>query len=223
MKLLALDTSTSVATIALLNQGEILERSQVGQGQHAQVILSIIEELLIEAALSISQLDGIVLGRGPGSFTGLRIACSIAQGLAYPHDLPIFPVSSLATLAYAIKTTEKNQDTPILVLIDARMNQVYWAYYNSSSLIDIPEYVSAANDINIIPTLPLQLVGINFMPYFSNLPEMLRASIIRQQEIPLKASTMLHLVQSEAVTPITASEALPVYIRNQVAHLPKSD
>ncbi|STX51940.1 glycoprotease [Legionella busanensis] len=222
MKLLALDTSTSVATLALSNQGEIHKQSQVGQGQHAQVILSMIETLLSEAALSITQLDGIVLGRGPGSFTGLRIACSIAQGLAYPHDLPIFPVSSLATIAYEVKMNQDKQDYPVLALIDARMNQVYWAYYDKSSPTDIPEYVSAANDINIIPTEPLQLVGINFMPYFSNLPEMLRANIIKQQEVSINAATMLHLVQSQSISPIKAEEALPIYIRNQVAHPPKS-
>ncbi|MGQ3890081.1 tRNA (adenosine(37)-N6)-threonylcarbamoyltransferase complex dimerization subunit type 1 TsaB [Legionella sp. CNM-1927-20] len=222
MKLLALDTSTPVASIALLNQGEIVERSQVGQGQHAQVILSIIEALLAEAALSITQLDGIVFGRGPGSFTGLRVACSIAQGLAYPHDLPLFPVSSLATLAYELKTLQEDKEYPILALIDARMNQVYWAYYDRSSLIDRPEYVSAAQDINITINRPLQLIGINFAPYFLDLPEALRANVVKQQEAPIRASTMLHLVQSQPIKPIRADQALPTYIRNQVAHLPKS-
>ncbi|WP_419418907.1 tRNA (adenosine(37)-N6)-threonylcarbamoyltransferase complex dimerization subunit type 1 TsaB [Legionella sp. D16C41] len=222
MKLLALDTSTQIASIALISQDEIIERQQVGPGQHAQVILTIIDQLLAQASLSIGQLDGIVLGRGPGSFTGLRIACSIAQGLAYPYDLPIFPVSSLATLAYELKLKQPGEDFSILALIDARMQQVYWAYYDSFSLVGVSEHVSAAKDIDISPNLPLQLVGINYQPYFAELPSLIQTQISSQQEISVSASTMLRLVKAQKITPITAAQALPTYIRNQVAHLPSS-
>ena len=99
MKLLAIDTSTERASVALAVGQEIQSREHLAQRQHAQFLLPVIDELLSEAGLTISQLDGIVFGRGPGSFTGLRIACSIVKGLAYAHDLAVYPVSSLLTIA----------------------------------------------------------------------------------------------------------------------------
>ncbi|STX29412.1 glycoprotease [Legionella beliardensis] len=222
MKLLAFDTSTSIASIALFNQGKITELSQVGQGQHAQFILSMIDQLLGQENLSIAELDGIVFGRGPGSFTGLRIACSLAKGLAYPHNLPVYPVSSLATLAYEITLNQNENDAPaILAMIDARMNQVYWAYYRDNSWLDVAEYVSDAADINIITDKPLRLAGIGYQAYYQDLPQSLKASVVKQQEVSLKASTMIRLVLAEQVAPITALEALPSYIRNQVTHVSK--
>src|ERR1700733_12183845 len=100
MNLLAIDTSTTRASLAINLGGEILSKEQDAQHSHARLLLPMIEQLLAEAQLTINQLDGIVYGCGPGSFTGLRIACSIAKGLAYAHDLPLFPVSSLAAIAH---------------------------------------------------------------------------------------------------------------------------
>ena len=100
MNLLAIDTSTEHATVAVTAHGELFSEEQGSMRQHAQFLLPMVERMLGLAGLSLTQLDGIVFGRGPGSFTGLRIACSVAKGLAYAHDLPLYPVSSLAAIAY---------------------------------------------------------------------------------------------------------------------------
>jgi tRNA threonylcarbamoyladenosine biosynthesis protein TsaB len=218
MKLLAFDTSTSIASVALFNQGEITELKQADEGQPTQFILNMIKQLLTDADLTISQLDGIVFGRGPGSFTGLRVACSLAKGLAYPYDLPLYPVSSLATMAYEIRLKQQENSLAILAMIDARMNQVYWAYYNAS-VLEAPEYVSYACDIKINRDRPFYLVGISYQPYYQDLSKALQANIIKQQEVSLKASTMLGLVLSQKMVPITPLEALPSYIRNQVTQV----
>lgn len=215
MKLLAFDTSTPLASIALYDQGEILVLEQTAQGQHAQFILKLIEQVLSDAALSPQQLDGIIFGRGPGSFTGLRVACSVAQGLAYPYDLPVYPVSSLATITHEIRLKENNLKLPVLAMIDARMNQVYWAYYPELSY-EVEESVSAAQAVTIQSTASLALVGIGYESYYPLLPKLVQQKIVKQHSTMPHAKTMLDFVLSQKTAPISPEEARPVYIRNQV-------
>ncbi|HHB92331.1 MAG TPA: tRNA (adenosine(37)-N6)-threonylcarbamoyltransferase complex dimerization subunit type 1 TsaB [Thioploca sp.] len=128
MKLLAIDTSTEACSCALYIDGETQSRSQLAPQQHTKLILPMANELLAEAEIKPSQLEGIAVGKGPGSFTGLRIACGIAQGIAFAVDIPIAPISSLATLAQAAyRETGKQQ---ILSVIDARMTEIYYGYYS---------------------------------------------------------------------------------------------
>ena len=210
MKLLAIDTSTDTATVALAVNGEIYTEEQAGMRQHAQFLLPMIERLLALASLSCHQLDGIVFGRGPGSFTGLRIACSVAKGLAYAHDLPMYPVSSLASIAYEVGLGQR-----ILTLIDARMHQVYWAYFSKDSF-DVPEQVSVASEIKLPSDNPFILAGVGFEPYAVQLPIELQAQIIQQRIIYPRAKAMIRLVEMGHIKAISAEAALPVYVRNQV-------
>jgi tRNA threonylcarbamoyladenosine biosynthesis protein TsaB len=122
MKLIALDTATEVCTVALWLDGEVLERFEPG-ARHSERILPMVDALLAEAGLALTQIDALAFGRGPGSFTGLRIGAGIAQGLAFGADLPVVPVSSLAALAQGVDAAQ------VLAAIDARMQQVYWAMF----------------------------------------------------------------------------------------------
>lgn len=210
MKLLAIDTSTDTATVALAVNGEIYTEEQAGMRQHAQFLLPMIERLLALAGLSCQKLDGIVFGRGPGSFTGLRIACSVAKGLAYAHDLPMYPVSSLAAIAHEVGLGQR-----ILTLIDARMHQVYWAYFSKDSF-DAPEQVSVASEIKLPSDSPFILAGVGFEPYALQLPIELQAQIIQQRMIYPRAKAMIRLVEMGHIKAISAEAALPVYVRNQV-------
>ena len=219
MNLLAIDTSTEFATVAVATQGEIYSEEQGSQRQHAQLLLPMVEHLLASAELSFSQLDGIVFGRGPGSFTGLRIACSVAKGLAYAHDLPLFPVSSLASIAADVYHTEMEQfaDANVLAMIDARMHQVYWGYFIGDSF-NVLEQVSSVADIKLALDKPLILAGLGFEQYASQLPAEVRARIVKECTIFPKAASMIRLVQGGQIMAVSAAEALPVYVRNQVTH-----
>lgn len=122
MRLLAFDTATPACSVAVWIDGAVHERGASGQ-RHAERILLLIDEALAEAGIALKQLDAIAFGRGPGSFTGLRISAGVAQGLAFGADLPVVPVSSLAALAQGTDAQR------VLAAFDARMQQVYWAAY----------------------------------------------------------------------------------------------
>ncbi len=128
MKLLALDTATEAVSAALWIDGATRARHAVAPREQARRILPMIEALLAEAGLCPAGLDAVAFGRGPGSFTGVRIAAGVAQGIAFAADLPVVPVSTLAALAQAALGTERQADG-VLAAIDARMNEVYHALY----------------------------------------------------------------------------------------------
>ena len=127
MKLLAIDTSTEACSAALMIDGEILEHYCLAPREHARLILPMIDELMSAAGLKPVDLNGLAFGRGPGAFTGLRIAASVAQGIAFAADLPVVPVSSLAALAQGVY--RKKGRSHILAAIDARIKEVYWGAY----------------------------------------------------------------------------------------------
>lgn len=127
MKLLALDTSSNACTVALQHGDRVVERHRVEPRAHTKILLPLINEVLAEGGLDIAALDAIVLGNGPGSFIGLRIAASLAQGLAYASGLPIVPVSSMRAVAAEVADTE--DALAIVVTQDARMGEVYLGCY----------------------------------------------------------------------------------------------
>ena len=116
MKILALETATEACSAALLIDGEVRERYEVAPRAHARLLLPMLEGLLAEAELKPMQLDAIAFGRGPGSFTGVRIAASVAQGIAFAADLPVLPVSTLAALAWPVLRVEP--DSQVFAAID---------------------------------------------------------------------------------------------------------
>jgi tRNA threonylcarbamoyladenosine biosynthesis protein TsaB len=127
MKILALETSTEACSAALLVDGALAERYELAPQRHNQLILPMAESLLAEAGLSLGQLDALAFGRGPGSFTGVRIAAGVAQGLALGADLPVAPVSTLAAMAQ--EAFAETPDGFAFPCIDARMGEVYWGVY----------------------------------------------------------------------------------------------
>jgi tRNA threonylcarbamoyladenosine biosynthesis protein TsaB len=218
MNLLAIDTSTERATVALAAHGEIMSEEQTQFKQHAQFLLPMIEQLLKKAHLSFNQLEGIAFGKGPGSFTGIRIACSIAKGLAYAHDLPIYPVGSLVAIANEARFTNKlDVDVDILAVMDARMDELYWGCFKDT-LYEAEEHVSCPAHINIDTSKPILLAGVGFEPYISRLPKELQACIVKQSIIYPNAITMIRLAQEGGIKPHSAASALPVYVRNQVTY-----
>ena len=125
--LLAIDTSTQLASVALLRDDRIITRESSGVQTHSQSILPLLQELLAEAGITLVQCDAIAFGAGPGSFTGIRTACGITQGLAYGMSLPVVPVGTLEAMAEACR--EATGATDVLTVLDAQMGEVYWAQY----------------------------------------------------------------------------------------------
>jgi tRNA threonylcarbamoyladenosine biosynthesis protein TsaB len=127
MNILALDTTSTACSVALQLNGKISSLHRVAPMQQTNLLLPMIDELLTSSGVQLNELDAIAFGAGPGSFTGMRIASSVTQGLAFAANLPVIRISSLAAIALAAHQTMQKQS--YLVALDARMGQIYWAHY----------------------------------------------------------------------------------------------
>lgn len=215
MKLLAIDTSTDIASVALLIGDTLYTDSQPGLKSHAQLLLPMIDQLMNQADAHLSQLDGIIFGCGPGSFTGLRITCSVAKGLAYAHNLDLIPVSSLGAIAQAAREQMAFEDTPILAVLDARMQEMYWGYFDKQCM-QAEEKVTAAKDILIPNAENLVLAGVGIDAYWEALPLDLKQQISTKITCYPSAAAMIRLTLRAGINPVSIDKAQPVYVRNQV-------
>lgn len=221
MKLLALDTSTDACSAAVYVDRVIHERYQVAPRQHAQLLLSMVDAVLGEARLNLSDLDALAFGRGPGSFTGVRIAAATAQGLAMGANLPVVPVSSLRALAQTAYSAQAVRRCA--AAFDARMDEVYYgAFEIDADGIARPvqeERVCLPEDLPRLPGAGWTGVGPGWEAYESRLCARLESSIQRTfaNILPhagdVAALGASGLLQREAVS---AEAALPVYLRDRV-------
>jgi tRNA threonylcarbamoyladenosine biosynthesis protein TsaB len=217
VKLLALDTSTEACSVALRLGDETIERFELEQ-RHGERLLAMVQELLAQASVSLTQLDAIGFGRGPGSFTSLRIGAGVVQGLAFGADLPVVPVSSLATLAQGV-------DAPkVLAAFDARMRQVYiGAFERDSDGLVSPRGTEVVVDPAALP-LPEGTswtgAGSGWDAYSDAMRQRLGTAVDRwvlkahphARDVATLAAAAYR--NGQAVKP---EAALPVYIRDDVA------
>ena len=150
MNILAIDTATEACSVALLVNNTCTEKFEVIPRQHTERVLPMVDTLLQDANLSLAQLDAIAFDCGPGSFTGVRVATSVAQGLAFSVNRPIIPVSSLAALAQLAFRIENKEH--IFSSIDARMNEIYWGCYslkNGIMQLVNDEKVSSVSSVSV--------------------------------------------------------------------------
>lgn len=217
MKILAFDTATEACSVAVWNDGALVERFELGQ-RHAERILPLVDETLAEAGVVLNQLDAIAFGRGPGSFTGLRIGAGVAQGLAFGMDLPVVPVSSLAALALGAQAPK------VLSAIDARMQQVYWAVYarNATGRLELlgEEIVIAPADVPLPRETGWTGAGSGWDQYGSVLQARLgeRLAAWRAGAYPhARFIAELGAADFQDGKAVSAEAALPVYIRDNVA------
>jgi tRNA threonylcarbamoyladenosine biosynthesis protein TsaB len=218
MNLLALDTSTSRASVALCVDGVMFLEEEENLRAHARVLLAMVERVLLRASITLDKLDGLVFGEGPGSFTGLRIACSVAKGLAYAHDLPLYPVSGLRAIAAVAKELDAvrvlPENMPVLAMMDARMNQVYWAF--DANVPVQTAHVSAAEDVCVPEGVPFILAGVLFEPYLDKLPHAVRGAMLGSYTCFPRADIMIQRVKTDEIEAVTADAAMPAYVRQQV-------
>jgi len=225
MKILALDTATEACSAALRIGGDTIERFEVLGRGHAERLLPMVQEVLAEAGVALSALDAIAFGRGPGSFTGLRIGAGVTQGLAFGAGLRVVPVSDLAALAsQAAMASGRAQ---VLACLDARMAQVYWAAFDCSDTAApralTPEAVANPEDVWLPEKGSRTLffgAGHGFSAYpalHTMLGERLggfdAGLLPHAREIALIASA--EVARGGGVDP---ELAVPVYLRDEVAH-----
>lgn len=219
MNLLALDTSTEQMSIAVQRAGVATpwQHSSAGGAHSSTHLIPEIQKLLVQAELSFDQLDAIVFGAGPGSFTGLRTACSVAQGLAFGADLPVLPVDTLLAVAEEARWQLSGADGfKVTSLLDARMDELYaagylfesgvWMQIKGCSLIKPESLVWDGLGV---------LAGNGFAAYGARLPD---GPGLRLLALPT-AAAMLRLAPAllAAGGAVTAAQALPTYIRDKVA------
>lgn len=219
MKLLALDTATEACSAALLSGDAVYERHDIAPRRHAELILPMVDGVLTEAGLCLNDLDAIAFGRGPGAFTGVRIAAGVTQGLALGAGLPVIPVSSLAALAQPAL----GKAAVVLPAIDARMGEVYWAAYESDQdgLVTAlaGEQVASPDAVRVPSTGQIFGIGSGWGTYRERLERILDGQIsgVDPDRFPL-AKDMLPLAVREynAGCCVSAEQALPVYLRDNV-------
>jgi tRNA threonylcarbamoyladenosine biosynthesis protein TsaB len=210
MRFAALDTSTEWCSVALWRDGEIAGVERRAGNRHSELALPMLEKLLKETDLSVEQLEAVAFGAGPGSFTGLRIACGIAQGLAFPRGIPVLGVSSLEALA------EESGATRVLACIDARMREVYYAALQRAergawreiiaarcaapASVEVPpgDWIGAGNGFAVYGNLGLKRV----------LPE------VHPTAMAVARLAAPRLAAGEGVD---AALAVPLYVRDKVA------
>jgi tRNA threonylcarbamoyladenosine biosynthesis protein TsaB len=223
MKLLAIETATEACSAALYLDGEILLRYQVKPRGHSELILGMLDELLTEAGLSPGQLDAMAFGRGPGSFTGVRIATGVVQGTAFGADIPVVPISTLAALAQ--RAYREQGEDKLLPAYDARMQQLYWAAYrvNEKGLVELigSEQVLSVDDIGLPAGQGWYGVGSGWAAYGDQLLVRLGAHVVKGSDPEMLCSAYdVVLLGVEAFgrgKAVSAESALPVYLRDNVA------
>ncbi len=223
-KILALDTSTQACSVALWIDGEVREDFRDIPRQHTQLLLPMVQQLLADAGLALQQLDGIAFGRGPGSFTGLRICTGVTQGLALGADLPVAPVSTLAALAQ--QAAEEFQADGVLTALDARMDELYWGCYRLDPASALPllvgeERVCGPQWVTAPLSTPGKWVGYGTgWCYRDRLPATVRDAVVHiepQREPRAAAIAKLGAALIAAGQGVLPEQALPVYLRDNVA------
>jgi tRNA threonylcarbamoyladenosine biosynthesis protein TsaB len=222
VKLLALDTATEACSAALYVDGDIIQRYQLAPREHTSLILQMLDDCLAEGGLSLSELDALAFGRGPGSFMGLRVAAGVVQGISLAHDLPIVPVSTLASIAHI--QMQQRGAARVLAAIDARMSEVYWgAFINKAGLpvLQGKEMVVPPDQVPVPDTESWSGAGTGWGSYAEPLKQRLGACVNSSDaEVFPSAASIAQLAAAKLAsgeTGVDAAYAIPVYLRDQVA------
>lgn len=229
MNYLAIDASTEACSVALQVNGNVYSRYELCPQSHSLQLLPMVDDVLNEAKITLSQCDGLIFGRGPGSFTGVRIGVGVAQGLAFAADLPVYGVSSLqamAQLAYI-----NHQEEKVLAAIDARMGEVYNGYFildehgimqeqiladKLAESVNAPELVESR--LSSLVAKPTYGVGTGWDAYNEQLSGL--KSNTGSPEILFPSAEAMLAIGSVALQQgqgSAAEDAQPVYVRDTVS------
>ena len=216
MNLLAVETSTELCSVALLRDGELFVEEAMAENRHSELLLPMLRRVLDRAHLKATQMDAFGFGQGPGSFTGIRIACGVVQGLAFGAERPVVPVPSLLALA------EQSNEPHVIAALDARMGEAYLAAYARNG-DDWDEVIPPRlADVRGLPPLPGRRwaatgSGFDRHPW---LREAYRESVEMRFEGDLpRAGAVARIAARRFVrgAGIAAERAAPLYLRDKVA------
>lgn len=222
MKILAIDTSTEACSAALYIDGELIERYLVAPRKHIELLKPMVDEVMKAGEVDVSELIGLAFGAGPGSFAGLRVACAFVQGIGAGLDIPVVPVSTLKAMAQQVLDT--HSDRTVLVMLDAKMKEVYWGVYR-------------LEDKEVITVLPEQVTKIDEIPSFTgivglaniigagdgwnvvpNWVEALKPEFIEKNVYPRAGEIALLAIDDfENGMALDADQVSPMYLRNNIA------
>ena len=216
MQILSLETSTETASCALWRDGEVVERLCPVGRPHSETLLPLVRDLLGEAGIGFAQLDGIAVGIGPGAFTGLRVACGVAQGLAVAHALPVLPVIGLEAMAL------QSGNGRVLTLLDARMGEIYAGVWANAA-----DGYALQGEIVVVPPPDVPLPAGHGWMACGNAPKdypelaarLAAAGIAVIPDILPMAGAVARLAAPRlaAGKGIDAADLAPLYIRDKVA------
>lgn len=212
-RILAIETATNACSCALWCEGEIHERFEIAPRRHAELILPMIDAVLKEAKLNVADLDAIAFGQGPGTFMGVRLAASVAMGLAFGADIPIIPVSTLQTLAQGVY--QQTGSRHVAAAWDARMGEMYWGCYSEKDGIMQPvvdDALSAPAAVQLPVDREWTLAGNAWEIY----KKQFVISVQNKTEYPRAEYIYSFLAQKGQI--VQVSDFSLVYLRKQVAH-----
>ncbi|KJG21830.1 hypothetical protein UB37_10130 [Photobacterium iliopiscarium] len=221
-KILAVDTATENCSVALMIGDDVISRCEYAPREHTTKILPMIDAVLVDAGIKLKQLDALAYGRGPGSFTGVRIGIGIAQGLAFGANLPMIGVSTLAAMAQG--SFRLHQADHVLTAIDARMGELYWGQYQRKTDGD---WLLLGNEQVIAPDVLLANVQADTNTWLTAgtgweaYPELLTQLPFNAQlgsVLYPDSQDMVHLAKYAFARGeiVTAEAASPVYLRDTV-------
>ncbi|WGL16726.1 tRNA (adenosine(37)-N6)-threonylcarbamoyltransferase complex dimerization subunit type 1 TsaB [Microbulbifer bruguierae] len=233
MKLLAIDTTSGACSVALYDHGRVHEEFVRAERDHTRRLLPMVDAVLAKGQCTLAQLDTLAVSSGPGSFTGLRIAISCVQGLAFAADKPVVPVSSLAAMAAgAVRIHPQWRGAPVLAALDARMQEVYWGLYTADqpgrALLDdavsAPEQVvSALENAGYVSSLSAPAKGVGAGVYAAgpgwHYPQLAGLNpldldlelAVHAQDIAVLAADLW-----QAGECVSAQDLEPAYLRNEI-------
>ncbi len=225
MKILALDTATEACSVSLGIGDRVIDRYVELERGHAERLLPMVDEVLAEGGLTLRSLDAIAFGRGPGGFTGVRLAASVAQGLAFGADLGVVPISNLAAVAQRATQLAPGV-AQVLVVNDARMREVYWALFRADGGISAEaEHVGPAATV-VLPEVAVDAVSAIWVTAGRGLkvyPDLAARCAARGArvfpELLPRATEILALARPAVAAGrlLDPADALPVYVRDRVA------
>lgn len=221
MKLLAVETSTEACSAALYIDGEVTERFELAPKEHTKLILPMIDGLMADAGLRPQQLDALAFSRGPGSFTGVRIATGVIQGIALGADLQVVPVSTLAAMAQDF--FDHNDESVAYVALDARMGEIFWGVYQRDTLgyaeLIGKEAVTTANLVEFSELIGVG-IGSGWGVYAQELMTRLAGCVSHYEADKLPRAGAIARLGARGFDlgfAVAVEQAMPVYLRDKVA------